>query len=110
MLYRIGLDSEIPTLPSSIPKQVRTEITQGLVVLDCEYGSDRDYLESGGCSILIENSDDLDQLKANAKEHFRRELGKKRPFNFYRMINFYISDMHGYRDQINRKWGGKHEK
>lgn len=63
MLYRIGLVSEIPTLPSSIPKQVRNEITQGLVVLDCEYGSDRDYLESGGCSILIENADDLDQLK-----------------------------------------------
>ena len=52
----------------------------------------------------------LDQLKANAKEHFRRELGKKRPFNFYRMINFYMSDVHGYRDQINRKWGSKHEK
>lgn len=64
MLYRIGLVSEIPTLPSSIPKQVRTEITQGLVVLDCEYGSDRDYLESGGYSILIENADELDQLKA----------------------------------------------
>jgi hypothetical protein len=64
MLYRIGLVSEISTLPSSIPKQVRTEITQGLVVLDCEYGSDRDYIESGGCSILIENADDLDQLKA----------------------------------------------
>ena len=52
----------------------------------------------------------LDQLKENAKEHFRRELGKKRPFNFYRMINFYMSDVHGYRDQINRKWGSKHEK
>ena len=64
MLYRIGLVSEIPTLPSSIPKQVRTEVTQGLVVLDCEYGSDRDYLESGGCSILIENADDLELLKA----------------------------------------------
>ena len=64
MLYRIGLVSEIHTLPSSIPKQVRNEITQGLVVLDCEYGSDRDYLESGGCSILIENAEDLELLKA----------------------------------------------
>jgi hypothetical protein len=63
MLYRIGLVSEIPTLPSDIPKQVRTEITQGLVVLDCEYGEDRDYLESGGCSILIQNQEDLTQLK-----------------------------------------------
>ena len=52
----------------------------------------------------------LDQLKGNAKEHFRREVGKKRPFNFYRMISFYMSDVQGYRSEINRKWGGKHEK
>ena len=63
MLYRIGLVSEIPTLPSNIPEQVRTEITQGLVVLDCEYGEDRNYLESGGCSILVEIAEDLTQLK-----------------------------------------------
>lgn len=63
MLYRIGLVSEIPTLPSSIPKQVRNEITQGLVVLDCEYGEDRNYLESGGCSILVDDSNDLPALK-----------------------------------------------
>lgn len=63
MLYRIGLVSEIPTLPSSIPKQLRTEITQGLVVLDCEYGEDRNYLESGGCSIFVEDADDLPALK-----------------------------------------------
>ncbi len=63
MLYRIGLVSEIPTLPSDIPKQVRTEIAQGLVVLDCEYGEDRNYLESGGCSILVETAEDLTQLK-----------------------------------------------
>lgn len=52
----------------------------------------------------------LDQLKANAKEHFRTESGKSRPFNFYRMINRYMLDMHGYRDQINRKWGQKNGK
>lgn len=63
MLYRIGLVSEIPTLPSDIPNQVRNEITQGLVVLDCEYGEDRNYLESGGCSILAETAEDLSQLK-----------------------------------------------
>lgn len=52
----------------------------------------------------------LDQLKANAKEHFHRESGKRRPFNFYSMINRYMIDMHGYRDRINRKWGGRDEK
>ena len=47
----------------------------------------------------------LDQLKANARDHFRREVGKRRPFNFYRMVNRYMLDMHGYREQIQRKWG-----
>ena len=48
----------------------------------------------------------LDQIKANAREYFRRESGKKHaPFNFYRMINRYVSDMHGYRDRFGRRRG-----
>ena len=52
----------------------------------------------------------LDSLKAKAKEHFRVESGKTRPFNFYRMINRYMTDMYGYREQIGRKWGEKNGK
>lgn len=48
----------------------------------------------------------IDQLKVNAREHFRREAdGRRRPFNFYRMVGRYMTDMHGYREQIHRKWG-----
>ena len=48
----------------------------------------------------------IDQLKLNAREHFRREMGgKRRPFNFYRMVGRYMADMNGYRDQIRQKWG-----
>ena len=47
----------------------------------------------------------LDQLKASAKEHFQRESGKHRPFNFHSMISRYMVDMHGYRDQITHRWG-----
>ena len=48
----------------------------------------------------------IDQLKTNAREHFRREVGgRRRPFNFYRMVGRYMTDMHGYREQIRRKWG-----
>ncbi|MBE6555441.1 MAG: hypothetical protein E7663_04320 [Ruminococcaceae bacterium] len=49
----------------------------------------------------------LDQMKASAKEHFRVQSGKKEPFNFYRMVNRYMADMHGYREQIQQKWGDK---
>ncbi|MBR6728178.1 MAG: putative ABC transporter permease, partial [Clostridia bacterium] len=48
----------------------------------------------------------IDQLKTNAREHFRREVGgRRRPFNFYRMVGRYMTDIHGYREQIRRKWG-----
>lgn len=50
----------------------------------------------------------IDQLKQNAKEHFRREVdGRRKPFNFYRMVGRYITDVHGYREQIQKKWGEK---
>ena len=51
----------------------------------------------------------IDQLKHSAKEHFRAETGRRRPFNFYRMVSNYMTDVHGYRDQIHRKWGNKDE-
>ena len=51
----------------------------------------------------------IDQLKHTAREHFRNEAGGRRhaPFNFYRMVNRYMMDMNGYREQIQRKWGDK---
>ena len=50
----------------------------------------------------------IDQLKHNASNHFRKEMGgRRRPFNFYRMVGRYMSDVHGYREQIHQKWGEK---
>ena len=62
MLYRIGTTAEIPSLPSHFPEKLITEVFQGLVVLDCEYGEDRNYLESGGYSVILETEDDIQQL------------------------------------------------
>lgn len=64
MLYTIGTTAEIPTLPSDLPEKLRTEIFQGLVVLDCEYGADRNYLESGGYSIIAETKEDISNFTA----------------------------------------------
>ena len=48
----------------------------------------------------------IDQLKQNAREHFQSQVdGRRKPFNFYRMVGRYITDVHGYRDQIRKKWG-----
>ena len=49
----------------------------------------------------------IDQLKSNARDHFQNEQGKKAPFNFYRMVGRYMQDMHSYREQIHRRWGGE---
>lgn len=62
MLYTIGTTAEIPTLPSHLPEKLVTEIFQGLVILDCEYGVDRNYLEIGGYSILLEENEDISQF------------------------------------------------
>ena len=59
MLYTIGTTAKIPTLPSHLPEKLATEVFQGLVILDAEYGSDRNYLESGGYTIIAETSDDI---------------------------------------------------
>lgn len=62
MLYRIGTTAEIPSLPSHFPEKLITEVFQGLVVLDCEYGEDRNYLESGGYSVILETEDDIQKF------------------------------------------------
>ena len=62
MLYTIGRAKEVALLPSHLPEELLTEVLTGLVVLDAEYGDDRDYKESGGYSLIAENWDDLPQL------------------------------------------------
>ena len=62
MLYTIGTTAEIPTLPRHLPEKLVTEIFQGLVVLDAEYGPDRNYFEIGGYSILFEKREDISQF------------------------------------------------
>ena len=71
MLYIIGTTAEIPTLPNHLPEKLRSEIFQGLVVLDAEYGADRDYLATGGYSVFAETIEDIQELrcKLDIQEH-----------------------------------------
>lgn len=63
MIYRVGFTRELASLPLELPEILRREIFMGLVVLDCEYGEDRDYLESGGYSVIAETMDDVQAVK-----------------------------------------------
>ena len=64
MLYRIGTAKELDSVEGRIPQQVYEDLTIGIVVLDSEYGEDRDYLQEGGYSLIVETAEDMEGVKA----------------------------------------------
>ena len=64
MLYRVGTKRELPIVANRLPKAVYEELCRGTAILDAEYGKERDYLQSGGYSVIAETREDLPQLKA----------------------------------------------
>ena len=48
---------------SKLPERVYTELLRGTAILDAEYGEDRNYLQSGGYSLILESAEDLIRLK-----------------------------------------------
>ena len=63
MLYRIGTKKELSSSGLKLPTKVRTEVFVGVSILDCEYGEDRNYLESGGFSLIAEAPEDIPAIK-----------------------------------------------
>ena len=64
MLYRFGTTDEVYTCPIQLPDEVTNELIIGTSVLASEYGENRDYLNVGGYSIVIETIDDLPAIKS----------------------------------------------
>ena len=63
MLYRVGTAQDISSLPLSLPENVYEELLRCTLILDREYGDNRDYLQSGGYSLIAENKDDVLSVK-----------------------------------------------
>lgn len=63
MLYTIGTEKELARINLHLPTQVFTELLQGIIILDAEYGKDRDYLKVGGYSVILETAEDVLQFK-----------------------------------------------
>lgn len=63
MLYRIGHKKDVYTCGCKFHKRALTEIFTGLMILDEEYGYDRDWERSGGYSILAETEEDVKTIK-----------------------------------------------
>ena len=63
MLYKYGTMHEVCKSASQFPEEVLTALLSGIEALDREYGQDRDYMETGGYSIIIETEQDLIALR-----------------------------------------------
>ncbi len=50
-------------MESKLPEPVYTDLYTGIVVLDAEYGADRDYKDIGGYSVILETIEDLAELR-----------------------------------------------
>lgn len=64
MLYRIGTVHEIPRVESRLPACVRKELLHSTSVLDEAYGADRNYLQSGGYSLIAETEEDREAIRS----------------------------------------------
>lgn len=63
MLYQIGTERELSMLENKLPERVMAELQHCTIVLDVEYGRERDYLEEGGYSLVVETVEDLAEVK-----------------------------------------------
>lgn len=63
LLYRVATQTDLATLPISLPDRALTELLQCTIILDIEYGKDRDPMQSGGYSLVAEASADLEEVK-----------------------------------------------
>ena len=64
MLYRIGHKKDVYSCGCKFHKSALSEIYTGLMILDEEYGYDRNWEQQGGYSILAETTEDVEAIKA----------------------------------------------
>lgn len=55
----LGTTKECAALEGQLPQRVYEEILRGVAVLDAEYGSERNYLDVGGFSLIADTEKDL---------------------------------------------------
>lgn len=64
MLYRIGTVKEISPLFHKFPEGVIEQLHYCTRTLDAAYGTGRDYLQSGGYSLIAETAEDISGIRA----------------------------------------------
>ena len=74
MLWRIGTVEEALALDGIVPDDVHNDIVRDLVILDDEYGKERNYLVDGGYTLIADTKEDVCQAL--------RLVGENRPFEW----------------------------
>ena len=59
MLWRIGTVDEALALDGVVPDDVHNDIVRDLVILDDEYGKERNYLVDGGYTLIADTKEDV---------------------------------------------------
>ena len=59
MLFKVGTTSEVIQCLDVFPLEVVDELMVNCRRLDCIYGEDRDYLDIGGYSVVLQSMDDF---------------------------------------------------
>ena len=63
MLYRIGAVKEIEFIRTEFPAEVMRKLYHCTAILDEAYGANRNYLQSGGYSLIAETNDDISGIR-----------------------------------------------
>lgn len=62
MLFIIGNQAELFQVSELLPQDVYLKIFEDITIMDAAYGDDRDYLCSGGYSLVLQNEQDLNTV------------------------------------------------
>ena len=70
MLYRIGTEKEITdAVIQKLPYEVVRELLRSTIIIDYAYGPERDYLLSGGYSLIAESAEDVEEIRKIVNFH-----------------------------------------
>lgn len=67
MLHRIGTLQELDATELALPEIVLTELTHDVVILDLDFGENRDWSQEGGYAAVIETADDVEAFQQFVK-------------------------------------------
>ena len=63
MIYTIGTEKELSQIEDKLPNDVFKALFKSTILLDYAYSPNRNYLESGGYSLIAETQDDVEAMR-----------------------------------------------